>query len=59
MQRHIEWYIVFSNIKKRHNRSIRITCQIYNLSYKIIITLHKANQNKLWTSIPNQPNVEG
>jgi hypothetical protein len=31
---------------------------IYNLDYEIMITSHKINQDKLWKSIPNQPNIK-
>ena len=35
-----------------------LTCQIYEPRHKIMINLYKANKNKLWMSISNEPNVE-
>ena len=35
-----------------------LTCQIHDSGYETMITLQKANQNKLLNLIPNQPNIE-
>jgi len=41
------------NLKKWHE----LTFQNRDPSHKTKITIRKANQNKLWITIPNQPNI--
>jgi len=35
----------------------KLTCQTRNSSHEFRITQQKANSNKLWNSIPNQPSI--
>jgi hypothetical protein len=37
---------------------LELTCQVRDLDHEIIIASYKINQNKLWSSILNQFNVE-
>jgi hypothetical protein len=44
-------------IKKR-KKLPELTCQTRNPSHETEITSKKENKKKLWSLIPNQPNIE-